>query len=60
MELWAVIYCDGEYEEYTEWVEAIMSTEEKAKNYKPAGLCIGTFKRIEHFILDEPTNWQRL
>ena len=59
MEVWVVIYDNGEmYEDYEEWVEAVMSTEEKARNYRPAGKIVGVFNRIEHFVLDEPSHWQ--
>ena len=59
MEVWVVIYDNEEmYEDYEEWVEAVMSTEEKAKNYKPAGATLGAFNSIEHFVLDEPSNWK--
>jgi hypothetical protein len=61
MEVWVVIYDNDEtYEDYEEWVEAVMSTEEKAKNYKPAGKIVGVFNRIEHFVLDEPSHWQEV
>ncbi len=60
MELWVVIYDNSEmYEDYNEWVEAVMSTEEKAKNYKPKDE-IGVFNRIEHFVLDEPRDWRKI
>lgn len=59
MEVWVVIYDNDEtYEDYEEWVEAVMSTEEKARNYRPAGKIVGVFNRIEHFVLDEPSHWQ--
>jgi hypothetical protein len=59
MIVYAVIYDNGEpYEDYEEWVEAIMSTKEKAKNYKPNGVVVGQFNRIEEFVLDEPSNWE--
>jgi hypothetical protein len=59
MEVWVVIYDNDEtYDDYEEWIEAVMSTEEKAKNYKPEGESIGVFNRIEHFVLDEPSNWK--
>ena len=59
MEVWVVIYDnDDTYDDYEEWVEAVMSTEEKARNYKPKGENIGVFNRIEHFVLDEPRNWR--
>lgn len=61
MEVWVVIYDNGyDYEDYEEWVEAVMSSEEKAKNYRPAGAVVGKFNRIENFILDEPSNWQKI
>lgn len=59
MEVWVVIYDNGcEYEEYQEWIEAVMSSEEKARNYRPAGEVIGQFNRFEEYTLDEPSNWQ--
>ena len=59
MRVYVVIYDNGEsYEDYEEWVEAIMSTKEKAKNYKPNGVVVGQFNRIEKFFLDEPSNWK--
>lgn len=59
MEVWVVIYDNGEYyDDYEEWIEAVMSTEDKAKNYLPKGLTVGQFNRIEKYILDEPSNWQ--
>lgn len=58
MIVYVVIYDNGEsYEDYEEWVEAIMSTKEKAENYKPNGVVVGQFNRIEEFVLDEPSNW---
>lgn len=61
MKVWVVIYNNGEEypEDYVEWIEAIMSTEEKAKNYKPKGKTIGYFDRIESYVIDEPSNWGR-
>lgn len=60
MEVWVVIYDNGyDYEDYEEWVEAVMSSEEKANNYRPAGEAVGQFNRIENYILDEPSNWQK-
>ena len=55
MEVWVVIYENGEmYEDYEEWIEAICSTEEKAKNYKPKNeVRGGYFCRIEPHIVDE-------
>ena len=57
MKVWVVIYDNGEYyDAYEEWIEAIMSTKEKAENYTPNGLVFGQFNRIETYILDEPSN----
>ena len=59
MEVWVVIYDNGEcYEEYEEWIEAVMSTKEKAKNYRPNGEIIGQFNRVESYTLDEPSSWK--
>lgn len=59
MEVYVVIYDNNEmYEDYQEWVEAVMTTEEKAKNYRPNGEVVGQFNRIEVFTLDEPSNWE--
>lgn len=61
MEVWIVIYDNGEYyEDYEEWIEAVMSSEEKAKNYRPNGEVVGQFNRIESYILDEPSNWETI
>lgn len=59
MKVWVVIYdnCE-EYSDYQEWIEAVMSSEEKAKNYCPIGEAVGQFNRIECFVLDEPSNYQ--
>lgn len=61
MKVWVVIYNNGEEypEDYVEWIEAIMSTEEKAENYKPKGKVVGYFDRIESYTIDEPSNWGR-
>ena len=57
MKVWVVIYDNGdEYEAYEEWIEAIMSTKEKAENYTPNGSAVGHFNRIESYILDEFSN----
>lgn len=59
MEVYLVIYDNGEkYDEYEEWVEAVMSSEAKAKNYKPAGMVVGKFNRIETFEIDRPSKWE--
>lgn len=57
MEVWVIIYDNGaEYpEDYHEWIEAIMSTKEKAENYKPEDEMEGYFNRIESYIIDEPS-----
>lgn len=61
MEVWAVIYDNGEsYEDYEEWIEAVVSSEEKAKNYRPNGEIVGRFNRFESFTLDEPSNWHKV
>lgn len=60
MEVYLVIYDNGEkYEDYEEWVEAVMSSEEKAKNYKPAGMEVGQFNRIDCFEIDKPSEWRK-
>lgn len=61
MEVWVVIYDNGEEyaEDREEWIEAIMSTEEKAENYKPKGEAFGYFNRIESYTIDEPSNWRK-
>lgn len=64
MEVYVVIYDNGAsyecYECYEEWIEAVMSTEEKAKNYRPNREVIGRFNRIEKYTLDEPSNWENI
>lgn len=62
MEVWVVIYDNEEEypEDYEEWIEAIMSTEEKAENYKPKGEVIGQFNRIEVYTIDKPSNWKTI
>lgn len=57
--VYLVIYDNGsEYEDYEEWVEAVMSSEEKAKYYEPAGIVSGNFNRIECFEIDKPSDWK--
>lgn len=59
MKVWVVIYDNREeWDDYEEWIEAIMSTQEKAENYKPKGEMVGYFNRIETFTIDEPSNWE--
>ena len=60
MKVYLVIYDNGEtsIEDYDEWVEAVMSSEEKAKNYKPAGVEVGYFNRIDCFEIDKPSEWE--
>lgn len=60
IKVYLVIYDNGEtsIEDYDEWVEAVMSSEEKAKNYKPAGVEVGYFNRIDCFEIDKPSEWE--
>lgn len=61
MKVYIIFYdnCE-EYEDYEEWIEAVMSTEEKAKNYQPNEEIIGQFNRIEEFEIDEPSKWETI
>lgn len=64
MKVYLVIYDNcQEYDEYEEWVEVVMSTREKAENYKPLGdnlpYTFYEFNRIEEFTIDEPNIWKK-
>lgn len=63
MKVYLVIYDNGEeYENYDEWVEAVMSSREKAENYQPLGdfpYEYYKFNRIEEFTVDEPNFWEK-
>lgn len=61
MKVYVVIYDNGEkYNDYEEWVEAVMSSKEKAENYQPLGAFpykYFKFNRIEEFVIDQPNVW---